>query len=117
MARPRAADDFATIRGRMDELRRERGEPEEPKFGDRPQGSTPPNYCGTCGGRLPNHMDTCSKVKAQRELESLAATEGFPSAYKIVTGREPRRWVTPRPSWAYREGVAGFIEYAKFIRE
>jgi hypothetical protein len=30
MSRPRAADDFATIRARLEELRRERGEPVAP---------------------------------------------------------------------------------------
>ena len=34
MSRPRAADDFATIRARMDELRREREE-DAPDRGDR----------------------------------------------------------------------------------
>lgn len=35
MARPRAADDFAAIRARMEELKRDREQPERPKDTDR----------------------------------------------------------------------------------
>jgi hypothetical protein len=57
VTRPRAADDFATIRARMEELRRERspGPPaeEEPRGGRQPRGYDPAaeRWGGTDRGR------------------------------------------------------------------
>ena len=53
MTRPRAADDFATIRARMEELRRER-EPAAKKEGRDPEGGRSLMKAGEARPRLEN---------------------------------------------------------------
>ncbi len=61
MSRPRAADDFATIRARMEQLRREKlPEQPAPTTGANPAGHRGPCSCGM--GLFPDECDGSCKA-------------------------------------------------------
>ena len=58
MARTHAADDFATIRARMEELRRERA-PELPELSAAASGKPVPGHRGPCACGMSLFLDEC----------------------------------------------------------